>query len=65
MFSLNEQQQRTLRAALLSAFAFWLCNQIADSSLLERFWFQFAVLTFGAGIVRVCTLEAAKATHPR
>jgi hypothetical protein len=52
-----------MRVGVLSAFAFWLCNQIADSSLLERVWFQLAVLSLGAGIVRVCTLEAAKTTH--
>lgn len=60
MFTPDEQQRSILRVTILSAFVFWLCNQIADSTLAERVWHQLAVLTVGAGIVRVCALEAAK-----
>ena len=42
------------------AFAFWLASQIADASLFERIWNQFAVLTLGAGARRVWILEGAK-----
>ena len=60
MFALNEEQRRIVRLTVASAFAFWLCNQIADSTLAERVWHQLSLLTLGFGAVRVCVLEAAK-----
>ena len=60
MFNMNEEQCRVIRTTLGSAFAFWLASQIADASLFERIWNQFAVLTLGAGALRVWILEDAK-----
>jgi len=60
MFNIDESQARILRFTVGSAFAFWLFSQIADSSLFERLWNQAAILTMGAGAVRVWMLEGAK-----
>ena len=60
MFNMNEEQYRVIRMTLGSAFAFWLASQIADASLFERIWNQFAVLTLGAGALRVWILEGAR-----
>lgn len=63
MFTLDEQQRGVVHTTILLAFAFWLCNQVADSTLMERVWHQLSLLTLGAGVVRVCALEGAK-RHP-
>jgi hypothetical protein len=59
MFNLNEEQRRVFRVAAVFAFAFWLCNQIADSTLAERVWHQLGILAVGNGAVRACALEGA------
>lgn len=64
MFTPNEEQRRILRGTVTWAFIFWLCNQIADSTLAERVWHQLSVLALGVGAVRVCALEAGKRTRP-
>jgi hypothetical protein len=63
MFNLNEEQRRVFRVAAVFAFAFWLCNQIADSTLAERVWHQLGILAVGIGAVRGCALEGAKHTR--
>jgi len=60
MFNLDGSQWRIVRFTAGSAFAFWLFSQIADSSVFERLWHQVAVLTLGAGAIRVWVLEGAK-----
>jgi hypothetical protein len=60
MFNLDASQWRIIRFTVGSACAFWLFSQIADSSLFERLWNQAAVLTLGAGGIRVWMLEGAK-----
>jgi hypothetical protein len=60
MFNLNENQRKILLATAVSAGAFWLANQIADSTIMERVWGQLAILTLCLGAMRVWVLEAAK-----
>ncbi len=61
MFNLDGTQLRIIRHTVSSAFAFWLFSQISDASFLERIWSQAAIVTLGAGAVRVWMLEGAKA----
>ena len=65
MFNIDERQWRVIRVAAGSAFACWLCSQIADSSMFERLWNQAAVLALGAGALRVWILEGAKTKRSR
>jgi hypothetical protein len=65
MFNIDEQQSRVIRMTVGAAFACWLATQIADTSLVERIWNQLAVLTLGAGALRVWVLEGAKAKASR
>lgn len=60
MFNLDDNQRKVLQMTAVSAGAFWLCNQIADSTLMERVWHQLTVLTLGVGALRVWVLEGAK-----
>jgi len=60
MFNLDDDQLHIIRSVVGSAFTFWLLSQIADSNSFARFWNQAAILTIGAGAVRVCILEGAK-----
>jgi hypothetical protein len=60
MFNIDESQRRVIRIAAGSAAACWLLAQIADSSLFERIWSQAAILSGGAGAIRVWILEGAK-----
>lgn len=60
MFNLDGSQWRMIRYTVGSVFAFWLFSQIADSGLFERLWNQVAVLTLGAGAMRVWMIEGAK-----
>jgi hypothetical protein len=60
MFNLDDDQLRIIRSVVGSALTFWFLSQIADSNAFERFWNQAAILTIGAGAVRVCILEGAK-----
>jgi hypothetical protein len=52
MFNLDEHQRRILRVTALSAFGFWLCNQIADSTLAEWLWHQLSIVTLAVGTDR-------------
>lgn len=60
MFNLDEKQLRVLGRTAVAAGAFWLFNQIADSSLGERVWHQLSILALSLGALRVWVLEAAK-----
>jgi hypothetical protein len=60
MFNIDESQSRIIRFTVGSAFAFWLFSQIADASFFERLWNQAAILTLGAGAIRVWILESVK-----
>lgn len=60
MFNLDATQGRAIRMTVALAGACWLCNQIADSSLMERIWHQLSVVVLGVGAMRVWLLEAAK-----
>lgn len=60
MFNLDERQLRVLGRTAVVAGAFWLCNQIADSSVMERVWHQLSILALSLGALRVWVLEAAK-----
>ena len=63
MFNLNADQGRIVRTTATVAGGFWLCNQIADTSLMERVWHQLTLLTLGIGALRVWRLEASKPSH--
>ena len=60
MFNIDGTQGAIIRFTVGSAFAFWLFSQIADASFFERLWNQVAILTLGAGAVRVWILESEK-----
>jgi hypothetical protein len=60
MFNLDDNQRTVLRVTAVSAGAFWLCNQIADSTSMERLWHQLTILTLCIGGLRVWVLEVAK-----
>ena len=60
MFNLDEKQLQVLGRTAVVAGAFWLFNQIADSSLMERVWHQLSILALCLGAFRVWVLEAAK-----
>jgi hypothetical protein len=64
MFNMDGNQWRVIRFTAASAFGFWLFSQIADSSVVERLSSQVAVLTLGAGAIRIWKLEAAKPHRP-
>jgi hypothetical protein len=65
MFNLDESQWGVIRFTAVSAFAFWLFSQIADTGLVERLCNQVAVLTMGAGAIRIWMLEVAKPKRSR
>ncbi|MGH9309181.1 MAG: hypothetical protein ACRD1U_07395 [Vicinamibacterales bacterium] len=65
MVNLDESQRQVIRFTLGVAFGTWLCSQIADSSLVGRFWSQLSLLAIGAGALRIWLLEIAKTEHSR
>lgn len=54
---MTKERTRLSLLTLGSAFAFWLFGQIADSSVFEQLWNQAAILTLGAGAIRVLIPE--------
>jgi hypothetical protein len=63
VLTLNEDQSKAIRLAAMSAFAFWVCSQIADSTIVQGVWHQLTILAVAAGAVRICALEGAKRTR--
>lgn len=60
MFNLDNHQRRVVRITVVSAGALWICNQIVDSTVVERMLHQLTVLTLCVGALRVWVLEAVK-----
>ena len=60
MFNLVVSQLRVLGRTAVVAGAFWLFNQIADSSPMARVWHQLSIVALALGALRVWVLEGAK-----
>jgi hypothetical protein len=60
MFNLDDRQRRVIGVTAVSAVAFWLCNQIADTKWMQQVWFVLGIAAVCLGAARVRVLEAAK-----